>query len=64
VVVGAGGEEAAQLGRVTVHGRVRVQGKTENFEIHSSKFNAAALCMLFNGDKIIFFILFLQEYLS
>lgn len=38
-------DEAAKLGCVSMHGRVRVQGETKDFENHFSKFNAAALCI-------------------
>ena len=34
IIVEAGGEEAAQLGGVAAHGRVRVQGEAEDFKDH------------------------------
>ena len=34
MVVGAGGEKAAKLRGVAVHGRVRVQGEAEELEFH------------------------------
>ncbi len=34
VLIEAGGEKAAQLRCVPVHGRVRVQGEAEDFEDH------------------------------
>jgi hypothetical protein len=36
IFVEAGGEEAPQLGRVPMHGRVRVQGETEDFKDHAA----------------------------
>jgi len=38
VFIEAGGEEAAQLARVPAHGRGRVQGEAEDFEVHSHLF--------------------------
>ena len=49
-------DEATKLCCVPTHGRVRVDSEAEDFKNHFSKFNAAALCILFNGDKILFLI--------
>ena len=45
-------DEATKLCCVSMHGRVRVDSEAEDFKNDFSRFNAAALCIHFNGDKI------------
>ncbi len=38
VLIEAGGEEAAKLRGIAAHGRVRMEGEAENFEVHAPAF--------------------------
>jgi len=47
VFVEAGGEKAAQLGGIAVHGRVRAQCEAEELELHYNTFLVAVIVKIF-----------------